>query len=81
MILAYYEEATEDFSWNDEVRVKWFSWFVEGPAKATWQWTLTHKEHGSWASIKKIFQGQYGIRMDPRTAYLRCHELQYEELG
>ena len=63
------------------MRVKWFSWFVEGPAKATWQRTLTHEERGSWASIKKIFQGQYGIHMDPRTAYLRCHELQYEELG
>ena len=34
--LTDYEEATEDFSWNDEVRVKWFSWFVEGPVKATW---------------------------------------------
>ena len=79
--LTDYEEATEDFSWNDEVRVKWFSWFVEGPAKATWQRTLTHEECGSWASMKKIFQGQYGIHMDPRTAYLRCHELQYEELG
>ena len=68
-------------NWSDEIRVKWFSWFLEGPAKATWQRTLTTEERGSWASIKKIFQGQYGIHMDPRTAYLRCHELQYEELG
>ena len=36
---------------------------------------------GSWISIKNIFQGQYGTHMDPQTAYLRCHELQYEELG
>ena len=79
--LTDFEEATEDFTWSDDARVRWFSWFVEGPAKATWQRTLTSEERGSWESTKKIFQGQYGIHMDPRTAYLRCHELQYEELG
>ena len=78
---ADYEEATRDFTWSDDTRVRWFSWFIEGPAKATWQRTLTSEERGSWATTKKIFQGQYGIHMDPRTAYLRCHELQYEELG
>ena len=79
--LADFQEATDDFSWSNDTRAKWFSWFVEGPAKATWQRTLSAEERGSWLSIKKVFQGQYGTHMDPRTAYLRCHELQYEELG
>ena len=79
--LADFEEATDDFTWSSDTRAKWFSWFVEGPAKATWQRTLSAEERGSWVSIKKIFQGQYGTHMGPRTAYLRCHELQYEELG
>ena len=25
-----------------------------------------------------MYRGQYGVHMDPRTAYQRCHELQYE---
>ena len=79
--LADFQEATDDFSWSNDTHAKWFSWFVEGPAKATWQRTLSAEERGSWLSIKKVFQGQYGTHMDPRTAYLRCHELQYEELG
>ena len=80
--LADFEETTDDFTWSSDTRAKWFSWFVEGPAKATWQRTLSAEERGSCrVSIKKIFQGQYGTHMDPRTAYLRCHELQYEELG
>ena len=79
--LSDYKEATADFEWNDETRAKWFSWFLEGPAKATWQRTLTAEERASWVSIVKIFQGQYGVHMDPRTAYLRCHELRYEDLG
>ena len=61
--LTDYEEATDNLNWSDEIRVKWFSWFLAGPAKATWH-TLTTEERGSWASIK-IFQGQYGIHMDP----------------
>ena len=79
--LSDYKEATADFGWDDEKRAKWFSWFLEGPAKATWQRTLTTEERTSWASITDIFQGQYGVHMDPRTAYFRCHELRYEDFG
>ena len=39
--LSDYKEATADFGWDDGKRAKWFSWFLEGPAKATWQRTLT----------------------------------------
>ena len=28
-----------------------------------------------------IFRGQYGVHMDPRTAYQRCHDLQYDSFG
>ena len=30
---------------------------------------------------KEVFKGQYGIHLDPRTAYQRCHELRYEHFG
>jgi len=26
-----------------------------------------------------VYRGQYGVHMDLRTAYQRCHELQYEQ--
>ena len=44
--LTDFEEATGDLTWSDEACVRWFSWFVEGPAKATWQRTLA-EERGS----------------------------------
>ena len=42
--LSDYKEATVDFEWDDEKHAKWFSWFFEGPAKATWQRTLIDEE-------------------------------------
>lgn len=62
-----------------EQRSRWFSWFLSGPAKATWQRTLTEKDKTSWNKIVKIYHGQYGIHMDSRTAYQRCQELQYSQ--
>ena len=62
-----------------EQRSRWFSWFLSGPAKATWQRTLTEKDKTSWNKIVKIYRGQYGIHMDSRTAYQRCQELQYSQ--
>ena len=53
--LTDFEEATADFTWSDNARVRWFSWFIEGPAKATWQRTLTSEEHGSWANLLRRF--------------------------
>ena len=44
--LADFEEATDDFTWSSETHANWFSWFVEGPAKATWQHTLSTEECG-----------------------------------
>ena len=79
--LADFEEASQDCKWTDELRARWFSWFVEGPAKATWQRTVTTEEKASWNSIKTLYKAQFGIHMDPQTAYRRCHELQYKEFG
>ena len=28
-----------------------------------------------------MYQGQYGIHLDPRTAYQRCHELRYDQFS
>lgn len=29
----------------------------------------------------KVFQGQYGVYVDPGTAYQRCNELRYDQFG
>lgn len=34
--LADFEEASEDRKWTNDLRAKWFSWFVDGLAKATY---------------------------------------------
>jgi len=39
-----FKEVTTDYDWSDKMREKWFSWFVSGPAKATWQRTLTAEQ-------------------------------------
>ena len=76
-----FEEATKDCGWTDDMIARWFSWFVSGPAKATWQRTLTNQQKADWKSIVKVFQGQYGVHVDPRTAYQRCNELHYDQFG
>ena len=76
-----YVEATRDCGWDDEQRSHWFSWFITGPAKLTWQRTLSTEDKSSWESITEVFKAQYGIHMDPRTAYQCCHELQYNQFG
>ena len=79
--LVDFTEATTDCSWTDHERVKWFSWFLSGSAKVTWQRTVKTEDKTSWQKIVEIFRGQYGIHMDPRTAYQRCHDLQYNSFG
>ena len=76
-----FEEATTDCGWSDKMRATWFSWFINGPAKATWQRTLTTDQKKDWKCIVKAFRGQYGVHVDPRTAYQRCNELRYEQFG
>ena len=79
--LTDFEEATTAYEWSNEQKSGWFSWFIGGPAKATWQRTLTVEQKSSWEAIVTVFRGQYGIHLDPRAAYQRCHELQYESYG
>ena len=76
-----YEEASNDCGWNDRERARWFSWFITGPAKATWQRTLKQTDKSSWQKIVEVYKGQYGVHLDPRTAYQRCHELSYDQFG
>ena len=79
--LVDFTEATTYCSWTDHERAKWFSWFLSGSAKVTWQRTVKTEDKTSWQKIVEIFRGQYGIHMDPRTAYQRCHDLQYNSFG
>ena len=75
--LADYCEATKDCGWTDQLRAHWFSWFLTGAAKHTWQRTLNAEDKATWASIVQSYKEHYGVHMDPRTTYLRSHELQY----
>ena len=76
-----FEEGSADCGWSNAQRARWLSWFIAGPAKTTWQRSLTETDRSSWETIKKLYLGQYGIHLDPRTAYQRCHELQYEQFN
>ena len=42
--LADFREATADCKWTDKQRAQWFSWFLSGAAKSTWQRTLRKEE-------------------------------------
>ena len=79
--LVDFTEATNDCMWTDVERARWFSWFLAGSAKVTWQRTVKSEDKTSWQKIVEIFRGQYGVHMDPRTAYQRCHDLQYDSFG
>ena len=67
--------------WADVERARWFSWFLAGSMKVTWQRTVKPEDKSSWQKIVEIFRGQYGVHMDPRTAYQHCHDLQYDSFG
>ena len=79
--LVDFTEATNDCMWTDVDRARWFSWFLAGSSKVTWQRTVKPKDKISWQKIIEIFQGQYGAHMDPRTTYQHCHDLQYDRFG
>ena len=74
-------EATSDCRWTDVDRTEWFSWFLTGLAKVTWQKNITSEDKISWEKIVSVFRGQFGVHMDLRTAYQHCHELQYDSFG
>ena len=53
--LEDFRKASGDCGWNDTDRAKWFSWFLSGPAKSTWQQTLKSTHKGSWPLGKRLF--------------------------
>ena len=61
------------------VRTRWFLWFLAGAAKASWLHSLKPTGKTSWDMIVAVFKGEYGVHLDPRTAYQRCHELRYDQ--
>ena len=67
--LADYCEATEDCGWTDQLRARWFSWFLTGAAKHAWQRTLNAEDKATWASIVQSYKGHYGVHVDPRSSY------------
>ena len=79
--LVDFTEATNHCMWTDVERARWFSWFLAGSAKVTWQRTVKSEDKTSWQKIVEIFRGQYGVHMDPRTVYQCCHDLQYDSFG
>ena len=54
-----FKEATTDCGWNDQLRARWFAWFLAGPAKSTWQRTLTSEDKKSWSKIVEVYRGQW----------------------
>ena len=77
--LEDFVKATNDCGWSDKQRAHWFSWLITGLAKSTWQRTLKPTDESSWNHIVTLFKGQYGVHMDPRTAYQCCYKLQYSQ--
>ena len=50
--LVDFTEATTDCSWTDNERARWFSWFLSGSAKVTWQRTVKTEDKTSWQKIR-----------------------------
>ena len=53
--LVDFTEATNDCMWKDVERARWFSWFLAGSAKVTWQKTVKPEDKTFWNTIVEIF--------------------------
>ena len=53
--LTDYCEAPGDCGWLDQMRAHWFSWFLVGAAKLTWQWVLNGEDKAIWDSIVQSY--------------------------
>jgi len=40
---------------------------------------INKEEKELWPFIVQAYKSHYGVHMDPRTAYLRCHKLHYHD--
>ena len=63
--LEDFEESSRDCDWSETQWALWFSWFITSPAKTTWHRKLSSMEKMSWKIVKKIYQGQYCVNLDP----------------
>ena len=54
--LIDFTEATNDCMWTDVEMARWFSWFLAGSAKVTWQRTVKPEDKTSWQKIVEIFR-------------------------
>ena len=75
--LVDFTEATNDCMWTDVERARWFSWFLVGSAKVTWQRLLRLMKR--LPGRRKLKSSE--VNMDPRTVYQHCHDLQYDNFG
>ena len=75
------DDFSGDCGWKDPDRARWFSWFLTGAANASWLHSLKPADKTRWDTIVAVFKGEYGVHLDPRTAYQHCHELRYDQFG
>ena len=77
-------EATGDCGWSHKDRIElddFLGSLQDLLRQPAWLHSIKTTDKASWESIVKLFKGEYGVHFDPRTAYQRCHELQYEQFG
>ena len=77
MRLADYCEAMTDCGWSDDLKARWFSWFLAGAAKHIWQCTLSGEDTTKWSSIVASYRSHYRFYIELKTANLHYYALQY----
>ena len=66
--LMDFEEATEHCGWQDKQRAKQFSWFLSGPAKATYQHTLRDANKATQQNIVVNMVNTWTLEQHTRNA-------------
>jgi len=47
----------------------------------SWLHSLKPTDKTSWDTIVAVFKEEFGVNLDPCTAYQCCHELRYDQFG
>ena len=71
-------ESTHDCGWDDNNRANWFSWFLAGPAKVSWQHTLKPAEKITMETNDRNVQRRVWYSTRSLYGLSCCHELSYE---
>ena len=79
--LADFHEATADCKWTDTENTMVLLVFVRCCQESVPDREHFKKENKSWTDIVRTYKGHYGVNMEPRTAYLHCHELRFEDFA